>query len=120
MWIPAGMGLWLVGVLVILLRLRRQGPDAANAFAAALKSSARAAFIGLLLVAAFVVLLMNPDPHSTDNGLILLAAPGAVIVLCFFSFGVLLPVRYFRNLRSTHVTPALPNQEVPQWRKDEG
>lgn len=113
MWIPVGTGLWLVSVLIILLRLRRQGPDAANAFASALKSSARVAFIGLLLVAAFVVLLMNPDPHSTDNGLILLAAPGMLILLCFFSFGVLLPVLYFKNLRSTHRTPALPNQEVP-------
>lgn len=84
MWIPVGTGLWLVSVLIILLRLRRQGPDAANAFASALKSSARVAFIGLLLVAAFVVLLMNPDPHSTDNGLILLAAPGMLILLCFF------------------------------------
>lgn len=113
MWIPVGMGLWLVGVLVILLRLRRQGPDAANAFASALKSSSRVAFFGLSLVATFVVLLMNPNPHSTDNGLILLAAPGMVIFLCFFSFGVLLPVRYFKNLSSTQRTPALPNQENP-------
>lgn len=100
MLISVVLGISLMGLLFMAIaRRRQQGPDAAAAYAFAFRCSLWAAFLLISLLYAFLLMLMDTEPHSFLNALIVFSAIGAIPLACGVSFGLLMPFLYSDELR---------------------